>query len=1596
MAVVAQDGDTAEDLQQLFRWQAGGDLNAVQAEFDPETGKNVVFLQDIQIAYPGTFFIKDDIKVVPYLKDKSRKHFDPPRIEYLPNKVLHVVPFERPVVEYSAADSMALVVTPSNQDVLGLTAAESTTQTVQVPMNGQLLVDIAHRVEEVIDTQHRNHAEIVDMMKTTHNWLALILDRANAIFRLTYELHEYPIPRLFVILPGRSSFKDRLNPLVDKYRLYFLCECDLSASGDGGRSQPHIHFAKHDGYDLERPTEFFKKYGSYILTLLQLLRFSVAAASFAVPHIAGIGKGLEKGIEEVESAAKDQLRQKVDEAIGFLKDLPTREQVETGNSMDALDYDIEKIEALEGADLRHLASFLKNRDETQVLGNLYRLARPDGTIKWVCLDHYREEYKAIDRKHFMEFVDANNGTYYPNEGKVEMRLISKQMATQFYQQLIKARFIHELVLTLDWYTTLDDFKELRVVMDSLPTILSLTVDCCNTQSRLRDFAARGTPSSILNKVMAGHGLQSFSIRNCNEFLNQVEKLNLNNQLRKIDLGTGIEGRTQVNLISSLVKKSPRLRHLTIQAPDLPSALLLYIKPEKYQFKGTSILEARVGTGEVLTAEIRGNNFTDISLLAMDCTKEILAFSFVTKLATAINIPSDIDHLGQFLLKAKGLKEIIVQVDANLFFEVRGFIIQRGKKIRSAYFHDRSKDNILTMTDIRDPSTAEIDLLDESSDFERLLTHLGAAPRSCGNHVGLTNDILAKLEANTRKQSRISNMKLDIVLLDDTGIDSAIMVIQRSALKELSLCASTLNQATSLETSLLWKLIREVASSLNDALLRVQCPDDQICRLYKLIRSHIPVNMNGQLSLYDSQSTISLGNIQDSRTASVFMDNDNLNIPLEEFYEMFGTLPSVLGVNTLISDSVVSFLEKAIQPKDTTLKRLTLDPRVLSRDARNLLLDVVSRCSLESLDVHHSGDAMDLIVQMAKVLGGGKLTLHCTTEFIPGNMDYLRGVLSSDGSERSLRLTDGLSTIIFDNVFLAQFRMVSKGDIFASEELFSVHEILSSTHGFSSAITPTSAAMLEQWTRSFPSPYKKIRVDTSKLNADGIQNMARVISRSQLLSLTVLSSKGKETELDKRNRFLSRVLTDLTESELYVHCPIKEFAEMWELLKLHEPPDQPNWEHHLCDGDRGFVTLPYDPPKLVVHGTGAIHYEDTPLDSEDELGDTMLHLGAYVEHLNMEDISFSDKDAIQWFMSTPYMPRPRLSNLRLSTARLTAEGLIYLQKVIDRSHALAHPLAYFTLICECNQPFPAEIINILDRNKTIIRELILRGPEVQNWIHKMSTALPDRDSLLRISSLEVNLNNEFLDDVSCSWIFSMTQGGAGVRGLNKIHLGDVNQPSTSWTLFFQCLDKTCLEELDLCGSNVSELDIFAASYTLDAPLKVLNLKRTKVHPSSLYMFHAITHGRPLQILLDSPEEAPVEKARIFEPQIGAATAKDEEKGGDNSSGKDDTESIYIHTNPLTNPTWAPKLRSIPLPPHVPKYGPSTPVQSTRTLASPTSRLSAFHTAIKPAPYLDMTYIPPPSSTYCPPPSDQTAATVVPTTRQGDLSGAISSTSSNASF
>ena len=195
--------------------------------------------------------------------------------------------------------------------------------------------------------------------------------------------------------------------------------------------------AKHEGYDLDRPNEFFQKYGNYILGMLRMIKHGVAIAGYIVPPLAHLklADGLDrvqKGLESIET----NLEPHVDSAIAYLEKIQ-------GGAADAPDGrdQVEQAQALEGAELRQVANFLRNRDEAMVLGNLYRIATNEGHIKLVCLDHYRENYNELALQAFTANVQLNGGEYDENTGRVMVTLKSASLAKEFYGLSVKTRNI---------------------------------------------------------------------------------------------------------------------------------------------------------------------------------------------------------------------------------------------------------------------------------------------------------------------------------------------------------------------------------------------------------------------------------------------------------------------------------------------------------------------------------------------------------------------------------------------------------------------------------------------------------------------------------------------------------------------------------------------------------------------------------------------------------------------------------------------------------------------------------------------------------------------------------------------------------------------------------------------------------------------------------------------------------------------------------------------------------------------------------------------------------------------------------------------------
>ncbi|KAF9084007.1 hypothetical protein BGX27_003950, partial [Mortierella sp. AM989] len=318
-----------------------------------------------------------------------------------------------------------------------------------------------------------HHEETKQMQQRALDQLSVLQSRVQAVLIQTYELHEYPIPRLFIVLPQYPAGWNILEPFTDKYRLYFLCECGEHTKAASSSSKiPHeIHLAKHEGYEITRPTDFFRQYGPYVLTMLKMLKFTVSVASVAVPAVAHLinADALDhtaKGLQHL----KDCIEPGMDQMISKIE----KDSVDEGEPVENFADQIGNKEALEGADLRKLETFLKDKDGNKVLGNLFRTVTDEGHVKWVCMDHYRENYNKTAAEAFGRTVDSLGGSFDENSGLLRVKLESRVSANQLYSALGKARSVHELDITLDWACTGTDLQALEdALRKSVVSILRL-------------------------------------------------------------------------------------------------------------------------------------------------------------------------------------------------------------------------------------------------------------------------------------------------------------------------------------------------------------------------------------------------------------------------------------------------------------------------------------------------------------------------------------------------------------------------------------------------------------------------------------------------------------------------------------------------------------------------------------------------------------------------------------------------------------------------------------------------------------------------------------------------------------------------------------------------------------------------------------------------------------------------------------------------------------------------------------------------------------------------------------------------------------------
>ncbi|KAG0218812.1 hypothetical protein BGX31_011495 [Mortierella sp. GBA43] len=350
----------------------------------------------------------------------------------------------------------------------------------------------------------RNQKGRKKMYRVSLDRLAVIQNRIQTLITRTYELHEYPVPRLFIILPKVTGVLDRItSPSSRQFRLHFLCECGAHTMDENSRTQHDIHLAKHEGYDLKAPAEFFERYGSYTLVLMNMIKHGVTAAGLVVPPLSS-----HKIIEETGTAHL------VDSTIDFLESI--KRENELGEEATLYHAELIQLKALEDTDLRQLESFLKVKDKGHVLANLYRIVTTEGHVKWVCFDHYSAVHQASPIRQLRVTVIANGGTYIEEIGRIEIKIASSTLAKQFYDAMIEARGVQELQVTLQWDATMSDLRLLANAITKA-NVVHLTLDGSHFKSSPLDVVNRSQRFNPILQLVSNSRLQVFKLTGFESF-----------------------------------------------------------------------------------------------------------------------------------------------------------------------------------------------------------------------------------------------------------------------------------------------------------------------------------------------------------------------------------------------------------------------------------------------------------------------------------------------------------------------------------------------------------------------------------------------------------------------------------------------------------------------------------------------------------------------------------------------------------------------------------------------------------------------------------------------------------------------------------------------------------------------------------------------------------------------------------------------------------------------------------------------------------------------------------------------------------------------
>ncbi|KAF9573178.1 hypothetical protein EC968_008920 [Mortierella alpina] len=822
----------------------------------------------------------------------------------------------------------------------------------------------------ILEMQQRMH----DMQRQTLDRLAAIHSRIQAVFTQTFELHEYPIPRLFIVLPKPKRRRDQIGaPFSKQFRLYFLCECGEHTRINGSKISHEVHLAKHDGYDLNNPTEFFEKYGNYILAMMQMIKFGFTAAGVVVPALTDFK--LVEGLGTIQKSlelGKNTIGALVDETIGFIEDKQGEDGAITGSTDGHLKLDQQEV--LEGADLRQLEAYLSVQDEGRTLGNLYRTVTSEGHVKWVCMDHFRATYRDKIMEPLKRFVYGNGGVFHEELGIVEkVNLASQDQAEDLYEAVSTARGITQMAFKLAWDASHGDLRTLRKAMDKA-NIMDLIIEGTSFKKAVMSTPMLSRRYQPILELMSNRRVQSLRLKGFDQFYLRLGKISTFSapQLRilSIDAPVDFSSPTVQPIFDQILRGCPSLTELSV-ASDNIEELLQYFKDNISCFQSLRTLTIQSSVGlDLITSFFKDQPASLHAIIYYyPRIKAHLAYllqGHLTELTVkeVSRCEAEIEPLCQTIASNPNLATIKIGAEGQLYpslishFEsIRDDRRKGGGELNACRLQLFSDDCVqgygdsimmkVDFTNSNTPSDVSIDLImgqgtsSGGTKLKELFSKYGWAFKML-----TTNDTFTDLHARhlckrTVQRSKLSTLTLNPFSLTAEGISTLDRAMHGfTNLQQFSLHLEGLHDAVQLSTAV--QLLKWYGMRLEGLTLSGEGPATWLTELKSTISSKEAVPKLKTFSIIGSQEQ-------------------------EITSEQAQWIATMFPVNDLISASTLSAsLSSPVNTIDP-LEMVTLNSVSMSVDDWNTILKAMDYTAIIKLSFDHTNFSQENLSQLLRYL-----------------------------------------------------------------------------------------------------------------------------------------------------------------------------------------------------------------------------------------------------------------------------------------------------------------------------------------------------------------------------------------------------------------------------------------------------------------------------------------------------------------------------------------------------------------------------------------------------------------------------------------------------